>query len=167
MEPLVSNEIIDLKKDLQSPAKAMQVKSNGQGLDKFSVFQSTAESPGSKDMSNSERESITFTKTKPGMLLRPAHVRKPSLSRIDAERPSATVESGNLNSMKAELDSSMDSNCQTQIISSDASRKSCEEKDSSIKTVAEKLEKILSPQRPPKPENSKFSHYTVLSLMKI
>lgn len=38
-----------------------------------------------KDSSLPKRESITFSRTKPGMLLRPAHRRRPSGTRIDSE----------------------------------------------------------------------------------
>ncbi|KAH7568971.1 hypothetical protein JRO89_XS06G0082600 [Xanthoceras sorbifolium] len=157
--PLDSKEISDLKTDLQSPAVGMQLKSNGLALDKSFIVPSIVprESPSGKDSSNSKRESISFSKTKPGMLLRPAHVRKPSQGKIDADRLSMAVESGSFSNVRSDSDSAMDLNCQNQIASSDVARKSCEEKDSSIKSVTEKLEKTLSPQRPLKQENSNES----------
>ncbi|KAK2644160.1 hypothetical protein Ddye_019355 [Dipteronia dyeriana] len=143
----VPKEISDLKTDLQSPGIRMQVKSNEQALDKTFIVPNIVpqESPAGKDSSNSGRESITFSKTKPGMLLRPAHARKPSQNKIDSERLSTAIESVSFSNVKTESDA-----VQTQIVSSDGARKSCEEKDSSIKSVTEKL-------RPSKEENSNES----------
>ncbi|KAK4858983.1 hypothetical protein QYF36_024854 [Acer negundo] len=150
--PLNSKEISDLKTDLQSPNIGMQVKSNGQALDKTFIVPNfePQESPAGKDSSNSGRESITFSKTKPGMLLRPAHARKPSQNKIDSERMSSVVESVSFSNVKSDSDAAMDLNFQTQIVSSDGARKSWEEKDSSIKSDTEKL-------RPSKEENSNGS----------
>ncbi|KAM7255205.1 hypothetical protein ACFE04_020446 [Oxalis oulophora] len=77
------------------------------------------------------KESISFSRTKPGMLLRPAHVHRPSNSKIDTEKLSEDV------------------------VSEDRARISTEEKDSNIKTViTDKLDKVQSPPKPPSNVNS-------------
>ncbi|KAJ6377113.1 hypothetical protein OIU76_026142 [Salix suchowensis] len=58
--------------------------------------------PVEKDSSDSGKETITFTKTKPGMLLRPAHVRRPSNSKNDVDKMSVALESGNFSSVTSE-----------------------------------------------------------------
>ncbi|KAJ6769774.1 KATANIN P80 SUBUNIT [Salix purpurea] len=107
--------------------------------------------PVEKDSSDSGKETITFTKTKPGMLLRPAHVRRPSNSKNDVDKMSVALESGNFSSVTSEKGSVRDPNpsLQSQIVTEDGARKSCENKSSSIKGVTEKFEKVvISPETP-------------------
>ncbi|GAY34411.1 hypothetical protein CUMW_011290 [Citrus unshiu] len=155
LPPLDSEEISDLQTEKQNPAIGVPEISNGQALDKSFIVPSTVpqESPAGKDSSFSAGESITFSRTKPGMLLRPAHVRKPSNSKYDAERLSTAAESESLNSKKSDLDSAVDPNVKTRLVSSDGARKSCEEKDCHIKTITGEIENIFSPQKPPKQED--------------
>ncbi|MBA0779038.1 hypothetical protein Gotri_003321 [Gossypium trilobum] len=110
------------------------------------------DNPIGKNSSNSAKETITFSKTKPGMLLKPAHVRRPSVNKFEVEKLSATVDSGTPGNVKSGLDNAMDLNSQTRLVSEDGVRKSCDEKDSNIKSVTEKSEKVLSPQTPPNQE---------------
>lgn len=166
--PLDSEEISDLQTEKQNPAIGVPEITNGQALDKSFIVPSIVpqESPAGKDSSFSAGESITFSRTKPGMLLRPAHIRKPSNSKYDAERLSTAAESESLNSKKSDLDSPVDPNVKTRLVSSDGARKSCEEKDCHIKTITGEIENIFSPQKPPKQEDGKLisSYFTVLSV---
>ncbi|TYK26379.1 katanin p80 WD40 repeat-containing subunit B1-like protein isoform X1 [Cucumis melo var. makuwa] len=75
----------------QNPASRVEVKSNELSKDKPPVV--PCDSPEVKDSPSSVRESITFSKTRRGMLLRPAHIRKPSNSKIDLEKLSVSVDS--------------------------------------------------------------------------
>lgn len=59
-----------------------------------------------KDYSVPQTESITFARTKPGMLLKPAHIRKPSTTRIDSEVLSSAAEVKNIIETKSILDTS-------------------------------------------------------------
>ncbi|KAF9672294.1 hypothetical protein SADUNF_Sadunf11G0026400 [Salix dunnii] len=104
--------------------------------------------PVEKDSSDSGKETITFTKTKPGMLLRPAHVRRPSNSKNDVDKMSVALESGNFSSVSSEKGSARDPSSQSQIVTEDGARKSCEKKSSSIKGVTEKFERVISPETP-------------------
>ncbi|KAJ4703409.1 Katanin p80 WD40 repeat-containing subunit B1-like [Melia azedarach] len=153
--PLDSKEISDLKSEKQSPPIGGLEKSNGQALNKSFLVPSIVpqESPAGKDSSISERESITFSRTKPGMLLRPAHVRRPSSTKCDAERLSTAVESGSFNNKKGELDSAVDPNSQTKLVSSDGVIKSSEANDPQIKSVTEKT---LRPAHVRRLSHSKF-----------
>ncbi|XP_038894612.1 katanin p80 WD40 repeat-containing subunit B1 homolog KTN80.1 isoform X2 [Benincasa hispida] len=75
----------------QSPASRVEMKSNEVSKDKPPVV--PCDSPEVKDSPSSVRESITFSKTRRGMLLRPAHIRKPSNSKMDFEKLSVSVDS--------------------------------------------------------------------------
>ena len=114
------------------------------------------DSPDGKDSVNSASESITFSRTKRGMLLRPAHIRKPSNSKNDVERLPMANESGNLCDALSSLDGITDSNCQIKTVSEDTKVERCEEKNSIINSVTERFEKVLSPQTPSSQEASKF-----------
>ncbi|CAA7020803.1 unnamed protein product [Microthlaspi erraticum] len=92
--------------------------------------------------SNSGRDSITFSKTKPGMLLRPAHVRK-TLAKFEESKQSVVVQSG---TRKKRLD--VEEEPQTQN-SSDA-------KDSTIKVIRNKFEKASSSEPPTDEANHRF-----------
>ncbi|XP_021294027.1 katanin p80 WD40 repeat-containing subunit B1 homolog isoform X3 [Herrania umbratica] len=145
--PFDASEISNLAAEKQSPGTGVNAKSNGQSGNKSFVTPSVVpqDSPLGK-------ESITFSRTKPGMLLRPAHVRRPSVNKFEVEKLSAAVESGTLSNTKSVLDSSMDLNSQTRLVSEDRARKSCDEKDSNINSVTEKSEKMLSAKTPPNQE---------------
>lgn len=75
----------------QSPVLKVEMKSNEVSKDKPPVV--PCDSPEVKDSPSSVRESITFSKTRRGMLLRPAHIRKPSNSKMDLEKLSVSVDS--------------------------------------------------------------------------
>ncbi|XP_062096424.1 katanin p80 WD40 repeat-containing subunit B1 homolog KTN80.1-like isoform X2 [Humulus lupulus] len=116
-------------------------------------------SPDGKDSANSTGESITFSRTKRGMLLRPAHVRRPSNSRFDVERlPVATIESTPLGKIMNKLDGAVDSNFETKTVIEDRVGERDEEKPSAIVCVTEKLEKVLSPPTPSSQETTQTSN---------
>ncbi|XP_022954653.1 katanin p80 WD40 repeat-containing subunit B1 homolog [Cucurbita moschata] len=88
---LGSKEIIYDASKKQSPASRVETKSIEVSTVKPPVV--PCDSPEVKDSASSIRESITFSKTRRGMLLRPAHVRKPSNSKMDLENLSVSVDS--------------------------------------------------------------------------
>ncbi|XP_023542576.1 katanin p80 WD40 repeat-containing subunit B1 homolog isoform X2 [Cucurbita pepo subsp. pepo] len=88
---LGSKEIIYDASKKQSPASRVETKSIEVSTVKPPVV--PCDSPEVKDSASSIRESITFSKTRRGMLLRPAHVRKPSNSKMDLEKLSVSVDS--------------------------------------------------------------------------
>ncbi|XWS19542.1 hypothetical protein CRYUN_Cryun31cG0024600 [Craigia yunnanensis] len=148
--PLDSSEITNLAVEKQSPGTEINAKSNGQSDNKSFITPSVVpgDNPAGKETTNSGKESITFSRTKPGMLLKPAHVKRPSVNKFEAEKLSAAVESGTLSNKKSGLNSAIDLNSQARLMSEDGARKSCDEKDSNIKSVTEKSDKMLSPQTP-------------------
>ncbi|XP_012449464.1 katanin p80 WD40 repeat-containing subunit B1 homolog KTN80.1 isoform X1 [Gossypium raimondii] len=141
--PLDAGEISNPEAEEQSPGTGVNAKSNGQ----------SGNNPVVKETTNSGKESITFSRTKPGMLLRPVHARKPSVNKFEVEKLSAVVESGR-------LDTAMDKNSRTSLVLEDGAKKPCDEKDSNIETVTEKPEKMLSPQTPSNQEtrNESLDH---------
>ena len=150
--PLDASEISNLAAGKESPGTGINAKSNGQSGNKSFITPSIV--PGNNPASG--KESITFSRTKPGMLLKPAHVRRPSVNKFEVEKLSAAVESGTLSNIKSGLDSAMGLNSQARLVSEDGARKSCDEKDSNIKSVTEKSDKMLSPQIPSNQETCKF-----------
>ncbi|XWS18331.1 hypothetical protein CRYUN_Cryun32bG0034800 [Craigia yunnanensis] len=148
--PLDTSEISNLASEKQSPGTGVNAKSNGRSGNKSFITPIVVPQDNhvGKDTTNSGIESITFSRTKPGMLLKPAHVRRPSVNKFEVEKLAAAVESGTLSNIKSGLDSAMDLNSQTRLVSEDGARKSCAEKDSNIKSITEKSEKMLSPQTP-------------------
>ncbi|XVF40561.1 hypothetical protein PTKIN_Ptkin01aG0123500 [Pterospermum kingtungense] len=148
--PLDASDISNLAAEKQSPGTGVNAKSDGQLGNKSSITPTVVpwDNPVGKDSTNSGKESITFTKTKPGMLLKPAHVRRPSVNKFEVVKLSAAVETENLSNTKSGIDSSVDLNSQTRLVSEYGTRKCCDAEDSSIKSVTEKSEKMLSPQTP-------------------
>ncbi|GMY37264.1 katanin p80 WD40 repeat-containing subunit B1 homolog [Fagus crenata] len=146
--PLDSKDISCLPTQKQSPAVGLNARSNEKSLDKSFVVPSIVPRDGTDERNgaNSGKESVTFSRTKRGMLLRPAHVRRASYSKIEVERLPEAVESATLSNVTSNLEGAIDSNFQSKHASEDGSRESCEDKHSNIKGVAEKFEKNLSPQ---------------------
>ncbi|XP_039169743.1 LOW QUALITY PROTEIN: katanin p80 WD40 repeat-containing subunit B1 homolog KTN80.1 [Eucalyptus grandis] len=104
------------------------------------------DSPDGKD--SSRRESITFSRTKPGMLLRPAHSRRPSSTKYDVDRLSACAEIGVLSSAKSGSESLVDSFFNIKVAPEDGARNGCEDNHSSVKNVSVESEKVLPLQTP-------------------
>ncbi|KAJ4842622.1 hypothetical protein Tsubulata_034106 [Turnera subulata] len=103
------------------------------------------DNPIDKDSSKAGVETITFSKTKPGMLLRPAHIRRPSNAKNDLEKLSVSLES---ETVESEKETATEPSLRSQVVSEDGVQKSFEEKDSSIKIITEKFRKIFSPETP-------------------
>ncbi|KAF8114181.1 hypothetical protein N665_0040s0036 [Sinapis alba] len=108
----------------------------GQAGDKSFIVHSDI----AKDSSDSGRESITFSKTKPGMLLRPAHVRKTPTKQSVAVQSSFPKESG--------LDDEKTLDTKTVLDSEESGRKPFDASDSIIKSITSKFEKALFPESP-------------------
>lgn len=108
-----------------------------------------------KDSVNSRRESISFSKTKRGMLLKPAHTRKPSNNTNDNERLQSAVEFETSGNRRNIFDSPVDPNFQTNTVFEDGPGGPCGENHSSIKSL-EKCVNILSPQMSSEQETCKF-----------
>ena len=154
-------EISDQPTKKQGSAVGLHPKSIEHVLNKTVVVPSIVprDSPEGKDSANSTRETITFSKTKRGMLLRPAHIRRPSNSKSDLERLPLAVETETFGNTTVNLDVAMDPNFQIKTIPKDGARESSEEKNSGNKNVAEKFEKVLSPQTPTGQDSCKFMFY--------
>ncbi|KAG6696697.1 hypothetical protein I3843_09G156000 [Carya illinoinensis] len=148
--PSDSKEICCLPTRKRSPAIGLNARSIEKALDKTFVVPSIVprDSLGGRDEANSGKESIAFARTKRGMLLKPAHVRRPSNGKLDVERLTETVETGSLSNVAKDLDGEMNSNFEPKLVSEDGCKEYCEEKQSNIEGVDEKLEKIVSPQKP-------------------
>jgi katanin p80 WD40 repeat-containing subunit B1 len=164
--PLDSKDISCLPTQKQSPAVGLNARSNEKSLDKSFVVPSIVPRDGTDERNgaNSGKESVTFSRTKRGMLLRPAHVRRASYSKIEVERLPEAVESATLSNVTSNLEGAIDSNFQSKHASEDGSRESCEDKHSNIKGVAEKFEKNLSPQSLSNQESCKFLYYSAICL---
>ncbi|CAE5962788.1 unnamed protein product [Arabidopsis arenosa] len=99
-----------------------------------------------KDSSDSGKESITFSKTKPGMLLRPAHVRKTPTKFDETKKQSVAVQSGYLK--KSGLDGETELDTETALDSEMSGRKPYDADDSIIKSITNKFEQALLPESP-------------------
>lgn len=146
--PLDSTEMSIPPTEIQSPIIGA-VKLSEQPLTKSFIVPTvvTRENITEKDGSKSAAETITFSKTKPGMLLRPVHTRRPSNSKIDVEKQSVSFESGVLNKAECEKEGAMEPSLRSQATLED------EDEVSSINCVAEKFQKVLSPEAPSSLEN--------------
>lgn len=162
---LDTKETSDQMAKKQSRSIDVPPKSDEHAVNKSLVVPSIVprDSPEGKDSAKSTGESITFSRTKRGMLLRPAHVRRPSNSKNDVERPPSVVdvgrplmavESGTFGNMMSNLDCATDSNCQTLTVSEDGKGECREEKGTEC--ITERFDKVLSPQTPTSQEASKF-----------
>ncbi|TYH01854.1 hypothetical protein ES288_A09G092800v1 [Gossypium darwinii] len=110
--PLDANEK-DQAAENQSPGAGLNIKSNGQSGDKSVTKPSVVLKDVDKDYTNTGEESITFSGTKSGMLLKPGHVRRLSFNNLEVEKLSAAVEPGTPSDMKTGLDSAMDLDSET------------------------------------------------------
>ncbi|XP_061363012.1 katanin p80 WD40 repeat-containing subunit B1 homolog KTN80.1-like isoform X2 [Gastrolobium bilobum] len=148
--PEESKEICNLRTLKQSPATGIHVKSNEQQPIRKSFIVPNIvprDIPDGKDSVKSGKETITFSKTKPGMLLKPAHVRRASTGRFDVDRFSADANSGTLIfDTPSKLDSAKDPKFQMNLGSQNEAKESCEDKHP-IKSVTEKFDKTKPPNR--------------------
>ncbi|XP_011043253.1 PREDICTED: katanin p80 WD40 repeat-containing subunit B1 homolog isoform X2 [Populus euphratica] len=132
---LDSKEMSASLTEKQSPLMGMNANLSEQAFNKSFIVPTIVprDIPVEKDSSNSGKETITFTKTKPGMLLRPAHVRRPSNSKNDVDKMSVALESGNFSSVTSEKGSARDPSLQSQIVTEDGN---CDESVKSSKEIA-------------------------------
>ncbi|XP_019426191.1 PREDICTED: katanin p80 WD40 repeat-containing subunit B1 homolog [Lupinus angustifolius] len=131
----------------QSPATGVHVKSSEQMLRKSLVVPGIVprETPDGKDLEKYGKETITFSKTRPGMLLKPAHARRASTGRFDVDKFSVDANSGIFCDIARKLNRAKDPKFQVNLGSQNEVRESCEDKYP-IKTVTDKLYKTLSLQ---------------------
>ncbi|KAL1196228.1 Katanin p80 WD40 repeat-containing subunit B1-like protein [Cardamine amara subsp. amara] len=99
-----------------------------------------------KESSDSGRESITFSKTKPGMLLRPAHVRKTPTKFDETKQQSLAVQSGI--TKKSGSDSEKELDTETAFNYKKNRGKPFDVDDSIIKSITNKFDKSLLPESP-------------------
>ncbi|XP_058771618.1 katanin p80 WD40 repeat-containing subunit B1 homolog KTN80.1-like [Vicia villosa] len=132
-----SKEMYDLETPKQNPATKVHVKSIEQATIKTLTMQNIVprDIPDAKDSTKPVKETITFSKTKPGMLLKPAHARRASTGRFDVDKFSDTA---------GKLDSAEIPKFQSSIGSQNEVKESCEDKHP-IKNVTDKSEKTVSP----------------------
>lgn len=140
--PEDSKEINNLGAGKQNPDTG-HTKSNGQALKKSSILPNVVprDTVDVKDSAKPGKETITFSRTKPGMLLKPAHVRRASTGRFDVDRFSADADSGNFGNTTSKLDNAKDPKLPLKLGSVE---ESCEDKYP-IKSITDKSIKSLSP----------------------
>eukprot|EP00261_Vitis_vinifera_P017716 XP_010647505.2 PREDICTED: katanin p80 WD40 repeat-containing subunit B1 homolog isoform X1 [Vitis vinifera] len=157
--PSDSQEITNLPTQKHSPGVGLHAKTQGRAITRSFVVPSivTRDNSDGKDLANSRRESITPARANTGMSLKTSHIRRPSNSKYEAERLLMAVESGSFDSMPNDLDSAMKQNFHSRLVVDDEASESWEEKNSNITSVAEKFEKVLSPQASSNQENSNES----------
>ncbi|XP_020870620.1 katanin p80 WD40 repeat-containing subunit B1 homolog isoform X2 [Arabidopsis lyrata subsp. lyrata] len=127
----------------------------GQAGDKYSSMHTVAsrDSDSGEESSYSERESITFSRTKSGMLLRPAHVRK-TLAKFEESKQSAVVQSATRK--KSGLAVEEEPQTQNVLLSEQNGSKPFDAEDSTIKGITDKFEKGLSSEPPTDETNRMF-----------
>ena len=145
--PEESKEICNLGAQKQNPAAGVHVKPNEVLRKSFIVPNIVPRDiPDGKDSTKSGKETITFSKTKPGMLLKPAHTRRASTGRFDVYRFSEDVNSGTFCDTASKLDNAKDPKFQRNLGSQNEIKESCEDKHP-IKSVTDKFDKTVSPHR--------------------
>ncbi|KAI9074935.1 hypothetical protein K1719_043098 [Acacia pycnantha] len=145
--PEDSKEICILGTLKQNPA-TVHAKSNGQAHKKSFIVPNVVprDTPDGKDSAKPGRETITFSRTKPGMLLKPAHARRASTGRFDVDRFSAEMDSGAFGHTRSKLDDAKDSDFQTKLESENEVKESCEDKYP-IKSFTHNYKRTSPPNR--------------------
>lgn len=140
-----SKEMYNSEMPKLNPATKVHVKSNEEATIKTLTIQNTVprDIPDAKDSTKPVKETITFSKTKPGMLLKPAHARRASTGRFDVDKFS-DVNSETFCDNAGKLDSAKIPKFQSNIGSQNEVKESCEDKHP-IKNVTDKSEKTVSP----------------------
>ncbi|KAL2946127.1 hypothetical protein AAZX31_U003100 [Glycine max] len=124
-----------------SPATRAHAKQNEQTLRKSYIMPNFVP----RDIVNG-KNSATFSKTKPGMLLKPVHVQGASTDILDVDGFSSDLDSRTFCDTGSKSDSPKDPNFQMKLGSQNEVRESIEDKHP-IKSVTEKFEKTLTPDR--------------------
>ncbi|KAK7362911.1 hypothetical protein VNO77_05036 [Canavalia gladiata] len=124
-----------------SPATGVHAKPNEHTLRKSYIVPTTVP----RDIPDGE-DSATFSRTEPRMLIKPAHVRRASAGIFDVDRFSSDLDSRTFCDTISKSDCAKDPNIQMKLGSRNEFRESCEDKHP-IKSVTEKFEKTLTPDR--------------------
>ncbi|KAG5113401.1 hypothetical protein JHK82_036670 [Glycine max] len=124
-----------------SPATRAHAKQNEQTLRKSYIMPNFVP----RDIVNG-KNSATFSKTKPGMLLKPVHVQGASTDILDVDGFSSDLDSRTFCDTGSKSYSAKDPNFQMKLGSQNEVRESIEDKHP-IKSVTEKFEKTLTPDR--------------------
>jgi len=133
-----------------SPATRAHAKQNEQTLRKSYIMPNFVP----RDIVNG-KNSATFSKTKPGMLLKPVHVQGASTDILDVDGFSSDLDSRTFCDTGSKSDSPKDPNFQMKLGSQNEVRESIEDKHP-IKSVTEKFEKTLTPDRFSDQDKCKF-----------
>ncbi|XP_052201919.1 katanin p80 WD40 repeat-containing subunit B1 homolog KTN80.4-like isoform X2 [Diospyros lotus] len=151
--PSDPKEVNSLLAQKQGPAVGMHVKTTGQTNSKSFTVPSIVprDSLDRKDFGNSRRESVTPARGSSVTAFKPNHVRRPSASKFDMERMSVPVESESVS--KTSDATAVDLSSHDNVVTHDDDRETSFKNHLTIKSVAEKFEKILSPQTPSNQEN--------------
>ncbi|CAL0309411.1 unnamed protein product [Lupinus luteus] len=129
----------------QTPATGIHVKSSEQVLRKSLIVPDIVprETRDNKDLERCGKETTTFSKTRPGMLLKPAHARRASTGRFDVDEFSVYANSGMFCDTARKLNRAKDPKFQVNLGSQSEVRESCEDKYP-IKTITDKLYRTSS-----------------------
>ncbi|XP_023642870.1 katanin p80 WD40 repeat-containing subunit B1 homolog isoform X2 [Capsella rubella] len=127
--------------------KVKETSTGQEGDNKSIIVQSVVprDSKIGKDSSDSGKESITLLKTKPGMLLRPAHVRK-TPTKYDETKQSVAIQFGIPKKSGSDSEKKLDTG--TAFDSERSVRKPFNVDDSIIKSITSKFEQALLPESP-------------------
>ncbi|KAM7506116.1 hypothetical protein LguiB_005020 [Lonicera macranthoides] len=127
-----------------------------------------------KETTKSRRQSITSARTATAMSVKPAHKRRPSVTKLDVDRLSMTAESLSFHDMKSPLDSTVDMNFHRglsfhdmkspldttvdmnfhkRLVPDDNAKEFSEEKPCNTTSVVETFEKVFTPRMPSSHEN--------------
>lgn len=152
--PEDAKEICNLGMLKQSPATGVRAKSNDQSLRKSFVVPNIVprDISGGNDSAKTEKETVNFSRTRPGMLLRPVHIQRASTGRCDAERLSADMGPGAFGNSTSKLDSVEDPK---KLGPEDEVKESCEDKHP-IQSVTDKFEKAFSLHKNSDQDSRKF-----------
>ncbi|GAU31468.1 hypothetical protein TSUD_386320 [Trifolium subterraneum] len=133
-------DMVEESKEICNLETKVQVISNEQATKKSLIV--PRDIPDAKDYAKPVKETITFSKTKPGMLLKPAHVRRASTGRFDMDKFS-NANSGTFCDIASKLDSTKDPKLQGDLGSQNEVKESCEDKH----PIIDKSDKTVSPYK--------------------
>ncbi|KAH6790579.1 hypothetical protein C2S51_005585 [Perilla frutescens var. frutescens] len=146
--PSESKEVSTIGIQKRGPAASLPTKASVLSVNRSIVMPNIVPRDGSdgKDSVGSRRESIASSKASSGMNSKPPHTRRLSSNRLDMERMSVSLESLPSDNMKNHVVSRKDLNLRNRLVADANPKDSSEGKQSSIKTVAEKLDRTSLPE---------------------
>lgn len=147
---LLPTELKDQRKlTTQSPRQDSVTASPGKpyGHNKSLVVPNivSPDSSDGRDAPHSRKDSVTFSRTKPGMLLRPAHSRRPSGTKYSVDRLSVPTESPDIIGSNRVTDRHLKLNSECRDTAEDEVKESSEGKSRNNETI---LRTILSEEIP-------------------